>query len=118
MVKDKQFYRTIFKIALPSAIQSLISFLVVVVDDMMVASMPDGVSAQAAVSQINSITAFYTAAILGFVSGSSVLIAQYWGKRDMERIKKVFSLRRLLTAPTFTRSVNSFKTEAPFFLKR
>ena len=97
MVRDKQFYKTIFKIALPSALQSLISFLVVVVDDMMVASMPDGVSAQAAVSQINSITAFYTAAILGFVSGSSVLIAQYWGKRDMERIKKVFSVVTIIS---------------------
>ena len=92
MVRDKNVYRTIFKIALPSALQSLISFLVVVVDDMMVASMADGVSAQAAVSQINSITAFYTATVLGFVSGSSVLIAQYWGKRDMERIRRVFSV--------------------------
>lgn len=97
MVRDKQFYKTIFKIALPSALQSLISFLVVVVDDMMVASMADGVSAQAAVSQINSITAFYTAAILGFVSGSSVLIAQYWGKRDMVRIKKVFSVVTIIS---------------------
>ena len=92
MVRDKDFYRTIFKIALPSALQSLISFLVVVADDMMVASMANGVSAQAAVSQINSITAFYTATILGFVSGSSVLIAQYWGKRDTSRIRKVFSV--------------------------
>lgn len=92
MVRDRQFYRTIFKIALPSALQSLISFLVVVVDDMMVASMSNGVAAQAAVSQINSITAFYTATILGFVSGSSVLISQYWGKRDMARIRKVFSV--------------------------
>ncbi len=92
MVKDRNFYRTMFKIALPSAFQSLITFLVVVVDDMMVSSLASGVAAQAAVSQINSITAFYTATVTGLVSGSSVLISQYWGRKDMDRIKKIFSI--------------------------
>ena len=92
MVKDREFYRTMFKIALPSALQSFISFLVVVVDDMMVSSLPNGVAAQAAVSQVNSLTAFYTATVLGLVSGSAVLIAQYWGRRDLGRIKRIFSI--------------------------
>ena len=92
MVREKNFYRTMFKIALPSAFQSLITFLVVVVDDMMVSSLANGVAAQAAVSQINSITAFYTATVTGLVSGSSVLISQYWGRKDMDRIKKIFSI--------------------------
>lgn len=92
MVKDKSFYKTIFKIALPSAFQSLVSFLVVIADDIMVASLSDGVSAQAAVSQVNSITAFFTATILGCVSGSTVLISQYWGKKDTASIKKIFAI--------------------------
>ena len=92
MVRDRDFYRTMFKIALPSALQSFISFLVVVVDDMMVSSLENGVAAQAAVSQVNSLTAFYTATVLGLVSGSSVLIAQYWGRKDMRRIKRIFSI--------------------------
>ena len=92
MVRDRDFYRTMFKIALPSALQSFISFLVVVVDDMMVSSLENGVAAQAAVSQVNSLTAFYTATVLGLVSGSSVLIAQYWGRKDMQRIKRIFSI--------------------------
>ena len=92
MVKDKQFYKTIFKISLPAAFQALISFLVVIVDDIMVSSMPSGVYAQAAVSQVNSLTAFYTATVLGLVSGSSVLISQYWGKRDVTNIKKIFPI--------------------------
>ena len=91
MVRDKDFYRTIFKIALPSAFQALISFLVVIADNIMVSSLEDGVSAQAAVSQVNSITAFYTATILGLAGGSAVLISQYWGRKDMETIKKIFS---------------------------
>ncbi len=92
MTRDKQFYRTIFRIALPVAFQSLISFLVVLADDIMVSSMPNGVTAQAAVSQVNAVTAFYTATLLGLVSGSGVLISQYWGKKDIKRIKMIFSI--------------------------
>lgn len=92
MVKDRNFYKTIFRISLPAAFSALVSFLVVVVDDIMVSYIGSGVSAQSAVSQINALTAFYTATVSGLVSGSSVLIAQYWGKKDMERIKRIFSM--------------------------
>jgi len=92
VIRDKKFYKTIFRISLPAAFQALVSFLVVVADDIMVSRLPDSYIAQAAVAQVNSITAFYTATLTGLVSGSSVLIAQYWGKRDMARIKRIFSL--------------------------
>lgn len=97
MVRDKSFYKTIFAIALPSAFQALISFLVVFVDDKMVSSLGDGVTQFAAVSQSNKVTMLVTATLTGLVSGSSVLISQYWGKRDMERIKRIFSIVAWLT---------------------
>ena len=92
MIRDREFYRTILRISLPAALQALVSFLVVVADDVMVSKLPDGVAAQAAVAQVNSITAFYTATLTGLVSGSAVLIAQYWGKRDMARIRRIFAV--------------------------
>ena len=92
VIRDREFYKTIFRISLPAAFQALVSFLVVVADDIMVSKLPGGASAQAAVTQVNSLTTFYTATLTGLVSGSSVLIAQYWGKRDMMRIRKVFSI--------------------------
>lgn len=92
MIRDREFYKNILRISLPAAFQSLVSFLVVIADDIMVSMMQNGVAAQAAVAQVNSITAFYTATVTGLVSGSAVLIAQYWGKKDMERIKKIFSI--------------------------
>ena len=92
VIRDGEFYKTIFRISLPAAFQALVSFLVVVADDIMVSKLSGGASAQAAVTQVNSLTAFYTATLTGLVSGSSVLIAQYWGKRDMMRIRKVFSI--------------------------
>lgn len=91
MIRDREFYKTIFRISLPAAFQALVSFLVVVADDIMVSLLPNATVAQAAVSQVNSITAFYTATVTGLVSGSAVLIAQYWGKKDMVRIRKIFS---------------------------
>ncbi|MBQ9950978.1 MAG: MATE family efflux transporter [Clostridia bacterium] len=92
MIRDREFYKTIFRISLPAAFQALVSFLVVVADDIMVSLMPNATIAQAAVSQVNSITAFYTATVTGLVSGSAVLIAQYWGKKDMVRIRRIFSV--------------------------
>lgn len=92
MIKDRKFYKTIFMLSLPAAFQALVSFLVVIVDDLMVSSIGDGMTAQAAVAQVNSITAFYTATVMGVVSGSAVLISQYWGKKDTDRIKMIFSI--------------------------
>ena len=92
MVKDRDFYKVIFTIAVPSAFQSMISYLVVVVDNIMVSSIPNGVAALAGVAQVNSITAFYTAAVGGLVGGSTVLISQYWGRKDLERITDIFSM--------------------------
>lgn len=97
MIRDRNFYKTIFRISLPAAFSALVSFLVVVADDIMVSYIGSGVNQQSAVSQINAITAFYTATISGLVSGSSVLIAQYWGKKDMERIKRIFSMVFMLS---------------------
>ena len=105
VIRDREFYKTIFRISLPAAFQALVSFLVVVADDIMVSKLSGGASAQAAVTQVNSLTAFYTATLTGLVSGSSVLIAQYWGKRDMMRIRKVFSIVFwicIMTAAVFT----------------
>lgn len=100
LVRDKEFYKSIFRISLPAAFSSLVSFLVVVADDIMVSHSDGGATAQAAVSQINALTAFFTATLLGLVSGSSVLISQYWGKKDMERIKHIFSIVFLISLVT------------------
>ncbi|NLL43288.1 MAG: MATE family efflux transporter [Firmicutes bacterium] len=92
MVRDREFYMTMLRIALPIALQSFLSFLVVIADDIMVSSTSHGLFAQAAVAQVNSITALFTATMTGLIAGSSVLIAQYWGRKDMERIKRIFAV--------------------------
>ena len=70
MVRDREFYMTMLRIALPIALQSFLSFLVVIADDIMVSSTSHGLFAQAAVAQVNSITALFTATMTGLVAGS------------------------------------------------
>ncbi len=111
MVKEKAFYRTIFAIALPAAFHGLISFLVVLADNMMVSDL--GTPQLAGVSLTNSMTALFTAAVSGIVSGSGVLISQYWGKKDTARIKQVFSVVTILVmalSACVTILVRSFPT--------
>ena len=89
MIKDKTFYKTILRLSLPAAFQSLINLLVVLADNLMVSRVdPEGM-AFTAVLQSNSITNLILATLTGLASGSIVLISQYWGKKDLRRIRDV-----------------------------
>ena len=94
MVKDKNFYKTILRLSLPAAFQSLISLLVLMADNIMVSRY--NASALAAVSQANSVSTFISAALTGLGSGGIVLIAQYWGKRDKQAVKRVLAVVALV----------------------
>ena len=94
MVREKEFYRTLFNIALPAMLQSVISFSLGTADTVMVGQLGAGALAGVAVS--NQVNAFLFSIIAGLSSGSAVLIAQYWGKKDTVTIKKVISFVFLL----------------------
>ncbi len=90
-MKDRHFYHSILRLALPAAFQSLMSLLVTMADNLMVSSLdPNGLSL-AAVAQSNSVTTFVNSALLGLSAGAVVLVSQYWGKRDTQRIKPLCS---------------------------
>ena len=96
-MKDKGFYRSILRLAMPAAFQSLMSLLVTIADNLMVSSLdPHGLSLAAA-AQSNSITNFVSAALLGLSAGAAVLVSQYWGKRDTSRIKPLCATAFTLT---------------------
>ncbi len=89
MIRDRAFYRSILRLSFPTAIQSLLSLLVVMADNVMVTRLDNMGYSLAAVSQSNAITAFANVAMSGFASGAVVLISQYWGRKDIRRIKPV-----------------------------
>ena len=93
MVKDKSFYKTLIFIGLPVAFQSLISLSVVFLDNVMVGNIPDNTEVVfAGVTQANAITTLFAFFIKGLAGGASVMISQYWGKKDLDRIKTIFSI--------------------------
>jgi len=88
MIREKNFYKTLFRLALPSAFQSFLSLLVVMADNIMISRF-DPENALAAVSQVNSVSTFVISMLMGIGAGGIVLISQYWGKRDKTAIKPI-----------------------------
>ncbi len=78
------------RIALPVALQNLLSFAVGLMDTIMVGAL--GEVELSAVSVANQPFFLYLMCIFGLASGASVLISQYWGKNDREAISKVFGI--------------------------
>ncbi len=89
-IYDKVFIKSVFAIAIPIALQNMIGFSVNVADSVMLGSLGD-----TAISAANLGTQPFSilmAICFGFSSGGSVLIAQYWGKKDMKSIKNVMRM--------------------------
>lgn len=91
MIRDRAFYQSILRLSLPSAFQALMSLLVVMADNVMVARLDASGQSLAAVSASNSITNFVIASVTGLASGAIVLVSQYWGRKDLERIQRVYA---------------------------
>lgn len=83
MVKEKDFYKSLFIVALPAAFQALISMSVNMLDNVMVGALGD--VPLAAVSLANQATTLFTFIVNGIGGGAAVLISQYWGKRISKR---------------------------------
>lgn len=90
---DRQFYKTLIRLALPIALQSLIMTTLNLVDTIMVGQL--GEVNIAAVALGNQIFFLLSLFLFGVSSGSSVFIAQFWGKKDVLSIRKVLGLSLL-----------------------
>ncbi len=87
---DQNFYKAMLAIALPIALQNLIASSINMLDTLMITSL--GEASLAAVGLANQVFFFYSVTVFGIATGSSVFIAQFWGKRDRENIKRVLGV--------------------------
>ncbi len=87
---EKVFLKSVFAIAIPVALQNAISFGVNMMDSVMLGRLGD-TAISAAYLGTQPFT-FLMATCFGFSSGGTVLIAQYWGKKDLSSIHKVMRL--------------------------
>lgn len=91
---DKKFLKKTVAIGIPIAIQALLNTTLNLVDTMMIGTL--GQSAIAAVGLANKVFFVFTLLLFGVVSGSSILTAQYWGKRDVKNIRRVLGISLII----------------------
>ena len=90
MTRDKTYYTSLVKLAIPVALQGLITFLVSFADNLMVNTLGDNaVSGVYMGSQIQTLLQMFSCGIGGAIV---IIAAQYWGKRDTERMRVIVSI--------------------------
>lgn len=103
LFKDKKFYIQMMAIALPIAMQNLISSSLNMVDTVMIGAL--GERSISAVGLANQIYFLLVLFLFGINSGISIYISQFWGKQDVKSIHRTmgFSLLGgcLITLPFF-----------------
>ena len=88
-VRDKAFYKMVLALAVPIAMQNLITTGVSMMDTIMLGALGEiQLSAASLAGQVSFIFMIFNFGISG---GAGVLTAQYWGKRDITAIKHIMA---------------------------
>ncbi|MBQ7917145.1 MAG: MATE family efflux transporter [Firmicutes bacterium] len=90
LTRDKSFYRSLFALAVPVALQNLITFSVNFADNLMVGALGD--AAVSGVYMGNQIQTLLQMVSGGIEGALLILAAQYWGKKDTGSIRKIVAI--------------------------
>lgn len=86
LTRDKSYYTSLISLAIPVALQNLITFLVNFADNLMVNTLGDAaVSGVYIGSQMQTFLQMFTS---GVANAIVIIAAQYWGKRDTLQIRR------------------------------
>jgi putative MATE family efflux protein len=96
MSSGSMFYRSLFRLVLPIAVQNLISTAVSSADVIMVGYV--GQDALSSVSLANQIQFILTLVYSGIASGATMMASQYWGKQDTKAIEKIMGIAMRFSA--------------------
>lgn len=86
-VKDKEFYKTLLVIAVPIALQNLVTVMVSMMDTLMIGQL--GEVQLSATSIANQLWFMLMICCFGIAGGANVLLAQYWGKGDLPVMRRI-----------------------------
>ena len=89
-LRDKDFIRSMLSLALPVAFQQLIGAGLNMIDVLMVGQL--GETAVAGLGLANQIFFLLILFLFGVTSGMSIFTAQYWGKEDVQSIRRVLGI--------------------------
>ena len=85
-----KFYRSVFALVIPMALQNLINVGVTAADVIMMGRVGEkALSGASLAGQVQYIMVLF---LFGLTSGATVLTAQYWGKGDKKTIEKILGL--------------------------
>ncbi|WP_217593260.1 MATE family efflux transporter [Cohnella sp. GbtcB17] len=88
------FYKSLYKIAVPIALQSLIMAALYMTDQLMVGQLGD--VAIASVGMASKIYSVISVVLAGLATGLSVYAAQYWGSKDVRSITDLLGITLLI----------------------
>lgn len=89
-VRDKQFYKNVARIAIPIALQGLITTGVNMMDTIMIGMV--GETQLSAVSLANQFINIFHIFCMGIGMGASVLVARYYGMKEMQSLKNTIAI--------------------------
>lgn len=93
-IGDRHFYAKVLSVAVPIMIQSGITNVVNMLDNIMIGQI--GTTQMSGASIVNQLIFVYTLGIFGAVSGAGIFTAQYYGRQDMKGIQYTFRYKLLL----------------------
>ena len=89
-MEQKAFYRKVFALVIPMALQNLINVGVSATDVIMLGKVNEQVLSGCSLG--GQVFFIFNLFLFGISSGVSVLTAQYWGKRDTSSIEKLLGI--------------------------
>ena len=90
LTRDKSYYQSLVTLAIPVALQNLVTFLVTFADNYMVTKLGDtAVSGVYMGSQVQTLIQMFTNGLSGAIL---IISAQYWGKRDTASIRRLVAI--------------------------
>lgn len=87
---DREFYAKACRLAIPIALQNLITIGVNMMDTVMLGTL--GETAISASSLANQFITIYHIACMGIGMGASVMVSRFWGMNDKESLKKSITI--------------------------
>ncbi len=105
--REPGFYGRLWKLSIPMILQNLITFSLGLIDTLMVSQL--GKEAMSAVTAANVPVFMLISLVFGVQSGLSILVSQYWGKKDMKSISRALGVACMLgTAMAVVLAVSFF----------
>ena len=94
-MENKEFYKLTFKTVMPLMVQSLLTSSVNFIGQIMVSKL--GVTEIAGIGVANKIYSLYFLVLYGTCCGCVMFVSQYWGKKDLEGLKKIMGMTCSIT---------------------